>query len=356
VVARDRLRSVLALPAALVLAQSPSPSPSGTPVIQDVDLNRLAEAFRAFWERFVDKVPNIVAALVFLAMMVVFARLIRQAVERGLRRTSTEAHVHLLVAKLAYFASIVIGLVVGLAILGVNLAVLMGSLGLASVALGFALQDILGNFVAGIVLLLEHPFTRGDYIITESAQGTVEDIRVRATLLRTPDGQLVLVPNKLLFTDVLTNASATDRRRIQVAVTVPYQEDTARTRSLLLDTVGSVEEVADEPPPQLFTQDLGQGGLQLVMWFWVDPAAADMLLVRSEVLDRLERALRAADIDLVAPTLMATVPSDEAEGYGAGQAVTVRGEPVPERVEPATGGGGARPAADRAADRKEPRA
>jgi len=317
-----------------------------------VDLSRLRQAFEDFWDRFVSKVPNLLLAVVLLASAFLIARAVRAAVERGLRRTSTEAHVHLLVAKLAYFSVISIGVVVALAIVGVNLAVLVGSLGLASIVLGFALQDILGNFVAGIVLLLEHPFTRGDFILTEKAQGTVEDIRVRATLLRTSDGQLVLVPNKLLFTEVLTNASATDRRRVQVTLTVPYHEDTGRTRALLLDAVASVEEVSDEPPPQLFTQDLGQGGLQLAMWFWVDPAGVDMLHVRSEVLDRLERALRDADIDLVAPTLMATVPSDEPAPPGPGHGVTVTGEPSPEPVEPAAGGGSDQPATDR----KEPRA
>jgi small conductance mechanosensitive channel len=232
-------------------------------------------------------------------------------VERALRRTSTEAHVHLVVGKLAYFGTILAGLVTGLSIAGVNLAVMVGSLGLASVGLGFALSDILSNFVAGIALLLEHPFTRGDYIITRDAQGTVQDIRVRATVLRTPDGQKVLIPNKLLFTDVLTNASATNRRRLQAIINIPYTEDTARIRELLLEATVEVEGVEAEPAPQLVTQDFGQGALQLMMWFWVDPRATDMLRVRSQVLDAIERTLREADVDLAVPTLIEAIPAEE---------------------------------------------
>jgi small-conductance mechanosensitive channel len=230
---------------------------------------------------------------------VLVARLVRRGIEKALGRTPTEAHVHLLVAKLAFFGVATVGTLVALSILGVNLAVLVGSLGLATVALGFALQDIVSNFIAGIVLLLEHPFTVGDVIATEDAQGTVEDIRVRATRLRTPDGQLVLVPNKLLFTSVLTNASATLTRRLEVHVAVPYGQDAGRAREALLAAAGKVGGVIGEPqPPRVLTQELGQGAVELRLWFWVDPRASDLLRVRSDVLEAADAALQDAGLDL----------------------------------------------------------
>jgi small-conductance mechanosensitive channel len=190
---------------------------------------------------------------------------------------------------------------VALSLAGVNVAVLVGSLGLATVALGFALQDILSNFVAGIVLLLEHPFTRGDTIVAANATGTVEDIRVRATVLRTPDGQQVLVPNKLLFTSVLTNQSATVRRRLEVRVSVPYGQDAGHVRELLLAAAGGVEGVAEDRPARVVTDDLGQGALELRLWFWVDPRATDLARARSEVLEAAEQALTEAGVRLAVP-------------------------------------------------------
>src|SRR6266498_5962825 len=177
----------------------------------------LVGSFKHFGDRFIELLPNLLAALVFLALTVVLARLVRRGVEAGLRRTSTEAYVHLLVGKLAYFGTMLLGVVVALSIGGVNLGWVVGSLGLVTVALGFALQDIVSNFVAGIVLLLEHPFTRGDLIEVAGVKGKVEDIRVRATQLRAADGEQVLVPNKILFTEVLTNSTATMHRRVEVA-------------------------------------------------------------------------------------------------------------------------------------------
>jgi small conductance mechanosensitive channel len=280
---------------------------------QPLLLDGLADAFRQFGERLVGRFPNLIAAVVFLVLTVVVARLVRRWAGKALRRTSTEPHVELLVAKLAYSAVFVVGVVIALSFAGVNLGVLVGSLGLATVALGFALQDIVSNLAAGVVLLLEHPFTRGDHIAVDGTEGTVEDIRVRATQLRSPDGERVLVPNKLLFTNVLTNSSATMRRRVEVLLDLPYGQDAARARELLLAAAAGVDGVSDDPPPRLLTEDLGENAVSLRLWFWVDPRAHDVVRVRSAVLEATEAALREASLLAVpAPPPASAPPSADA--------------------------------------------
>jgi small conductance mechanosensitive channel len=259
---------------------------------------RLAESFREFGDGFVNRLPYLVAAVVAIVLTVVAARLVRSMVERALRRSRAERHVVVVVATLAYYAAFALGLLVSLSLGGVNLGVLVGSLGLATVALGFALQDIVSNFTAGIVLLLEHPFTEGDHIAIAEAEGEVEEIRVRATRLRAPDGQLVLVPNKLLFTQVLTNSTATMRRRVEVLLEVPYGQDAARARELLLEVAAGLEGVSDDPEPRLLTQQLGQGARRLRLTFWVDSRSDDPDRVRSELLDTGEKRLRDAGVSL----------------------------------------------------------
>ena len=260
----------------------------------------LAESFHRFAEGFVRRLPYLVAALLTLVVTVVVARIVRRGVEGMLRRTDAERHSVVVVATLAFYGAIAVGVVVALSLGGVNLGVLVGSLGLATVALGFALQDIVSNFTAGIILLLEHPFTEGDHIAIPDVEGEVEEIRVRATRLRAPDGQLVLVPNKLLFTQVLTNSTATMRRRVEVPVEVPYGQDLARARELLLAAAAEVEGVGADPAPRLLIQDLGQGVRSLRLTFWVDVRSDDPGRVRSEVLDAAGRRLDAAGI-LLAP-------------------------------------------------------
>jgi small conductance mechanosensitive channel len=251
----------------------------------------LQEAFRQFAYAFVDQLPNLLGALLVLAVTGVVARLVRRGMERALVRADAERHVRVVVATLAFYAAVGIGLVVALSIGGVNLGVLIGSLGLATVALGFALQDIVSNFTAGIVLLLEHPFTEGDHIAIAEVEGEVEEIQVRATRLRAPDGQLVLVPNKLLFTQVLTNATATMRRRVEVPLEVPYGQDAARARELVLAAAAGVEGVSGDPAPRLLTQDLGQDARSLRLTVWVDSRSDDPGRVRSELLDEIEQQL-----------------------------------------------------------------
>ena len=242
--------------------------------------------------------PNLLAALVVLVLTVPAARIIRRRVERALRRANAQRHVVVVVATLASYAAVAIGVVLALAVGGVNLGVLIGSLGLATVALGFALQDIVSNFTAGIVLLLEHPFTEGDHIAIAEAEGEVEEIHIRATRLRAPDGQLVLVPNKLLFIQVVRNSTAAMRRRVEVLVEVPYGQDVTRARELLLATAAGLEEVSDDPEPRLLTEDLGQGARRLRLTFWVDSRSDDPARVRSELLDTAEKRLRDAGISL----------------------------------------------------------
>jgi small conductance mechanosensitive channel len=251
----------------------------------------LTDSFQQFAEGLVRRLPYVLAALVALGLTALVARVVRRTVERALRRGGAERHVVVVVATLAFYGAVAVGLVVALSLGGVNLGVLVGSLGLATVALGFALQDIVSNFTAGIVLLLEHPFTEGDHIAIAETEGEVEEIQIRATRLRAPDGQLVIVPNKLLFTQVVTNATATMRRRVEVPLEVPYGQDAARARELLVAAAAEVDGVAEDPAPRVLTNDLGQGARGLRLWCWVDSRSHDPLRVRSEVLEQAERVL-----------------------------------------------------------------
>jgi small conductance mechanosensitive channel len=289
-----------------VLAQLDAKAPS---------VEGLVGSFKRFGDQFIELLPHLLAALVFLALTIVLARLVRRGVEAGLRRTSTEAFVHLLLGKLAYFGTMLLGLVVALSIGGVNLGWVVGSLGLVTVALGLALQDILSNFVAGIVLLLEHPFTRGDEIAMGEVEGTVEDIRVRATQLRTADGQQVLIPNKLLFTSVISNSTATMHRRVDVSLHVSGTGVTPKLRERLLKVISGVQGVSDDPAPRLLVQDLDGDKIELLLWFWVDPRRhPELERVRSEVLEATQAVLARFKMELSASRTGSSASDDKKAG------------------------------------------
>jgi len=253
--------------------------------------DRLRQAFQDFAAGFIDRAPNLIAAVGCLLLAIVAARMVKRAVEAALRRSPTETHLRVLAGKLAHLGVMVAGIVVALAIAGANLTALVASVGLVTVAIAVGLQDVVGNAAAGILLLLEHPFTAGDLIATKDAEGTVEDVRIQTTRLRAPDGQLVVVPNKLLTTSALTNATATTRRRLEVALQVSSLSDTTRLLQAVVDAASAVDGVADDPAATVAVQaptpgDGGAGTARFVLWCWVDPHSTDPERVRSELAER----------------------------------------------------------------------
>jgi small conductance mechanosensitive channel len=144
-------------------------------------------------------------ALVVAIITVVLARHVSWLVRASLQRAGAEPSIGLLIGRLCYFAIVAIGAVWILAIFNIPLTALVAALGAVSLAVSLALQDILKNLVAGLYLLIEKPFRIGDRLVVRTFDGTVENVDIRTTQLRTSSGERVLVPNAVLFAEVLVN-------------------------------------------------------------------------------------------------------------------------------------------------------
>ncbi len=184
---------------------------------------------------------------------------------------------------------------------GVNLHSAVTALGLGGVAVGFALKDILSNLVSGVLILAMRPFEIDDQIVVGDTEGTVEQIELRATHIRTYDGRLVLVPNGDVFTSRITNNTASPLRRASVYVYLDYKEDAGRALSVILDAVKSVPGVASAPPPSMRLRDFSQDGLQLEARFWADSRRANLMNTASAARVAILRALKEAGIQLPDP-------------------------------------------------------
>lgn len=144
-------------------------------------------------------------ALAVAVLTVFVARHVSRLVRASLARANAEPSIGLLLGRLGYFAVVAIGAVWILAIFDIPLTALVAALGAVSLAVSLALQDILKNLVAGLYLLVEKPFRIGDRLVVRTFDGTVESVDVRTTALRTATGERVLVPNAVLFAEVLVN-------------------------------------------------------------------------------------------------------------------------------------------------------
>lgn len=202
-----------------------------------------------------------------------------------------------------------IGLIYSLNQLGVSIGPLLGLLGLAGLAIALAFQDIFENVIAGILMSVRRPFEAGDQISTNGFEGTVEDINLRVVSLRTYDGVRVFVPNASVWSNPVVNYTHFDQRRTTLDVGVGYESDLDAVQSAIIETVGSIEGVADEPPPQAMVHEFGDSSINFAVRFWHGPRIADMWKARDEVARALKQRLDADGIDIPFPQRVLHVES-----------------------------------------------
>jgi small-conductance mechanosensitive channel len=203
-------------------------------------------------------------------------------------------------SSLLHYAILTVGFLLALTMLGVNLdriTVLMGAFG---VGLGFGLQNVVGNFVAGLILLLERPVQVGDLIQLSDLVGEVHRIGIRSSTLRTLDGAEVLVPNGSLISDRVTNWTLSDQlRRVDLAVGVAYGTDLEAVIDLLRKAAALHPRVCSSPSPAALFAGFGESALDFQLRFWTEER--DWMRVRSEVGIAVHAALREAGIPIPFP-------------------------------------------------------
>ena len=202
-----------------------------------------------------------------------------------------------------------IGLLAAIAVLqhlGVNVASLVVSLGVGSLAVGLAAQETLANMFAGFTLMLDRPFRVGDRIqLSSGEQGDVEAIGIRATLIRTPDETMLIVPNSTLMKDRLVNLSRPTRQlAVPVAIAVAFGSDLALVRRILAEAALSCALTNREREPVTLVTAFTDIGVNLMLKFWVKHYD-DAGLARTEVLEQVHRRLQEAGIEIPTAALRA---------------------------------------------------
>ncbi|MDB5445756.1 MAG: hypothetical protein JWQ97_1073, partial [Phenylobacterium sp.] len=201
-------------------------------------------------------------------------------VRRYLPVTRWDAGVRNSVSTGISYVGIGIALACALAVTGVGLQQIALIASALSVGIGFGLQQIVQNFVAGIILLIERPVKVGDSISVGGVEGDVLNIRVRATDIRSPDGSMMIVPNSSLITSNVQNKTVGQpHTRIQLQVTVSKPGDVGKARDLILELAGARQDILKSPPPEVFIDALTSGGgANLEAWLYAaDPRASNRI-------------------------------------------------------------------------------
>ncbi len=258
-------------------------------------------AFSRLLESGIRIVPRALAALLVLGLFSLLASGIRRLLRAVFARVVDDRTVESLVKQGAYYAIWTLGLVVAIDALGFQPQTVVTGLGLTGLALGFALKDIISNFVSGLLILALRPFELGDQIIVGETEGSVERIELRATQIRTYDGRLVLVPNAEVFTSRVTNNTASPVRRAVVPLFIGYDADLPRAVEAIRKATAAVPSVLPEPPVVVRVAELGQDDLVLEARFWTDSRRSDFTATQGAVRAEILSALRAAGIGLPDP-------------------------------------------------------
>lgn len=259
---------------------------------------RLNATVRNLLQDAISNLPSLVGALIVILFTWGVALAVRRIAYSWAQKTEGDRSTELLISRLGYGAIWVIGWVIALGVLGLDFAALLGALGLTSVAIGFSLKDVLSNYIAGVILLAVRPFRIGDQIEISDYEGTVTEVKLRTTTIKTYDGRLIYIPNQEVFSSSITNNTASPRRRTSVIVGIDYDTDINQAKAAILKALSELDLVERSPAPEVLVQELAASTINLEIRFWVDSRRAEFLEMTSQGAQRIKEALDRVNIEM----------------------------------------------------------
>lgn len=270
---------------------------------RDFDQNLLWNTLHNLWVGFLGQLPYIVIGFIVFVVFLVVARILKRVVHAAGERTRLDLTLADLLGRLASFVIIVLGLFVAAVIIfpAFKPGDLITGLGITSVAIGFAFKDVLQNFFAGILILWRRPFIVGDQIRAKEYEGTVEEITVRSTRLRTYDGERAVLPNGDVYTHAVLVRTAYDKRRVKFTVGIGYPDSIEEARRTIQRVLNETEGVFRDPAPWVHVTELAPSSVNFTVYFWVQSDQVKVLDVSDRVATGIKLALDSAGIDMPFP-------------------------------------------------------
>jgi small conductance mechanosensitive channel len=261
----------------------------------------LSAPLQAFVQEALQFIPKLIVALIVFGVSLFLSVVAARWTERTARTKIDDKETLLLLSRLARWAVVVLGTVLALDQVNFDVTGFVAGLGIAGLTIGFALQDITRNFIAGLILLVRQPFDIGDGVEVAGHAGTVLEITTRDTVLKAWDGEMVILPNLEVFTQPIINYSDLPNRRRTIQIGLGYGEDVERVTELLLEAIRGVDGVLVDPAPELLADNLGDSTLNLSARFWVNQETHGLFDVHSAVVRTIKEAAEQEGIDLPYP-------------------------------------------------------
>jgi len=251
-------------------------------------------------DKVVASLPNIGIALLIFIVSYYLAGVLSKLLKRVLERREADREVTLLLGTITRWSIIVIGITTALQRF-FNVTAFLTGLGILGFTVGFALQNIMQNFVSGVILLIEQPFDVGDAVELNGYGGTVLTITLRTTEMRTFDGLIVMIPNADVLSNTITNYTRADRRRIELPVGVSYGSDPAVARQIVLESVKNVPGFLGDPEPMVVFHTFGGSSVDMSAYFWINTSVTNPFAAKDAALELIKAALEKQGIEIPFP-------------------------------------------------------
>ncbi|MCC5907472.1 MAG: mechanosensitive ion channel [Balneolaceae bacterium] len=266
-------------------------------------LELITEKLLEWAEQFILLLPNLIASILVLIVGYWLSRWIRRTSGKFLDQISERRLLNNLFSTIIYVASLALVTFTALTILNLDRAVtsILAGIGILSLALAFAFQDIAANFISGILISVRRPVRVNDLIEVNGIKGRVEEVNLRDTVMRTLQGKKVIMPNKDIFQSALTNHTRAEKQRLDLECGVSYGEDLDFVKRIAIEALDPLENRTADPI-ELYYTEFDNSSINFMLFVWLnDPHWPVFLKARSDAIIRLKKAFDANDISIPFP-------------------------------------------------------
>lgn len=250
---------------------------------------------------FIQYAVNIVAAFLILFVGLFVAKLVSKGVSRVLTLRHIDETVVSFLSVLARYAVVAFTLIAVLGRLGVQTASVIAVLGAAGLAVGLALQGSLSNFAAGVLIVIFRPIRAEEYVMIGSVEGTVKDVQIFSTTLRSADDRIIVIPNSKIISSDVINLSREPNRRTQIIVGVAYDADIDQVKQVLGDVIAKDKRIQHEKGVTIRLNEMAPSSLDFVVRVWT--TNGDALPVYWDLMEDFKRTLDAHNIGIPFPQM-----------------------------------------------------
>ncbi|MBW4518674.1 MAG: mechanosensitive ion channel family protein [Scytolyngbya sp. HA4215-MV1] len=269
--------------------------------------------------RAIDLLPALLFAFVVLLLTRYSVKLVKRLIKASSERFLHNTSLQLLLVQLSSVAVWVVGILIACTLVfpSLRLGDIIGLLGLSSVAVGFAFQDIFKNFLAGILLLLNEPFRVGDQVIINNFEGTVESITIRSTQIRTYQDEQIVIPNAIVFTNPVHVLTRYPFRRTDLTIGLSYDTPLPKARQVLLGAIVDIEGIMPKPAAEVDVIGFGESSIGFVVRYWTLPQKAHVRRIQSQVVLALKQACDQAGFNIPFPIRTLHFPNQSSDDGNA---------------------------------------